>query len=81
VGPIFKWIRERRLLKRLKHLCKLCGFDNPRQCKLHSFRHHFAGLCANHNIAYHRPRPGWTTALRRGWICTTTCTTKTATGR
>jgi integrase len=47
-------IAERRLLKRLKKLCGRCDFKNPRQYKLHSFRHHFASLCANHNVAYRK---------------------------
>ena len=53
-GLIFKSITERRLLKRLKELCEQCEFENPRQYKLHSFRHHFASLCANHHIAYRK---------------------------
>jgi len=57
-GLIFQTIKERTLLKRLKELCKICKFDNPRQYKLHSFRHHFASLCANHNVA-HRKALAW----------------------
>ena len=53
-GLIFKSITERRLLKRLKELCEQCEFENPRQYKLHSFRHHFGSLCANHNVAYRK---------------------------
>jgi len=53
-GPVFKNIAERSLLKRLKELCERCGFENPRQYKLHSFRHYFASLCANHNVAYRK---------------------------
>jgi len=53
-GLIFKSITERRLLKRLKELCEQCKFENPRQYKLHSFRHHFGSLCANHNVAYRK---------------------------
>ena len=54
-GPVFgPEISERRLLQRLKVLCHECGFPNPRQYKLHSFRHHFASLCANHQIAYRK---------------------------
>jgi integrase len=53
-GLIFQTIKERSLLKRLKELCKQCEFENPRQYKLHSFRHYFASLCANHNIAYRK---------------------------
>jgi hypothetical protein len=30
------------------------GFEDPRRYKLHSFRHHFASLCANHNVAYRK---------------------------
>ncbi len=51
-GLIFQSITERKLLGRLKILCSQCNFDNPKQYKLHSFRHHFASLCANHNVAY-----------------------------
>lgn len=53
-GPVFPGINERRLLKRVKELCSKCEFDYPRQYKLHSFRHYFASLCANHNIAYRK---------------------------
>jgi integrase len=47
-----------RLLQRLKKLCDECEFENPRQYKLHSFRHHFASLCANHHLA-HRKALAW----------------------
>ncbi len=50
-GPVFENITERKLLKRVKELSQQCGFPNPRQYKLHSFRHHFASLCANHHVA------------------------------
>jgi len=53
-GNVFKAITERHLLKRLKVLCGTCGFENPKQYKLHSFRHHFASLCANHHVAYRK---------------------------
>jgi integrase len=53
-GPVFTAIIERSLLKRLKRLCAACGFQNPQQYKLHSFRHHFASLCANHQVAYRK---------------------------
>ena len=53
-GRILPSINERGLLKRLKSLCKACGFCSPTQYKLHSFRHHFASLCANHQIAYRK---------------------------
>ncbi len=52
--PVVPGINERRLLKRVKELCSQCEFDNPQQYKLHSFRHYFASLCANHNIAYRK---------------------------
>ncbi len=51
-------ITQRSLLDRLKALCAVCGFDNPSQYKLHSFRHHFASLCANHGVA-HRKALAW----------------------
>jgi integrase len=53
-GRVFKAITERQLLKRLKVLCGACGFENPTRYKLHSFRHHFASLCANHHVAYRK---------------------------
>jgi len=53
-GNVFKAITERHLLQRLKALCRTCGFENPKQYKLHSFRHHFASLCANHHVAYRK---------------------------
>jgi integrase len=36
----------------LKNLCKECGFENPQQYKLHTFRHFFASYCAQHNLSY-----------------------------
>jgi len=53
-GPVFENIKERQLLKRLKELCQICRFENPREYKLHSFRHHFASICANHRVAYRK---------------------------
>ena len=53
-GLIFQTIRERSLLKRLKELCQICKFEKPRQYKLHTFRHYFGSLCANHNVAYRK---------------------------
>ncbi|NQV35383.1 MAG: tyrosine-type recombinase/integrase, partial [Phycisphaeraceae bacterium] len=53
-GLIFKTITARQLLKRVKTLCEACEFENPEQYKLHSFRHHFASLCANHSVAYRK---------------------------
>jgi len=53
-GPVFRTVSERQLLKRLKELCATCKFRDPTQYKLHSFRHHFASLCANHQVAYRK---------------------------
>ncbi len=53
-GVLLPTINARRLLKRLKVLCAACRFDNPTQYKLHTFRHYFASLCANHRIAYRK---------------------------
>ena len=47
-------IKARKLLVRLKVLCAECDFNNPTQYKLHSFRHHFASMCANHGVAYRK---------------------------
>jgi len=53
-GLIFKTIAARKLLKQVKILCDECEFENADQYKLHSFRHHFASLCANHSVAYRK---------------------------
>ena len=47
-------VNARKFLKRLKILCVGCNFNNPTQYKLHSFRHHFASMCANHGVAYRK---------------------------
>src|SRR5204863_1429530 len=39
-------------LKHLKQVCARCGFENPDQYKLHTFRHAFASMCARNNVAY-----------------------------
>lgn len=57
-GLVFPTTRERRLLARLKGLCRQAGFTAPDQYKLHSFRHHFASMCANHHVA-HRKALAW----------------------
>jgi len=51
---VFPGLTERQMLKRLKEICKEIGLANPEQYKLHSFRHHFASLCANHHVAYRK---------------------------
>lgn len=51
-GPlVLPKVRERTLLARLKRACRKAGLSNPDQYKLHSFRHHFASMCANHHVA------------------------------
>lgn len=57
-GLVFPNTRERQLLARLKDLCRQAGFTAPNQYKLHSFRHHFASMCANHHVA-HRKALAW----------------------
>lgn len=47
-GPI----DERRLLASLKRLCRRCGYKDPNQYKLHTFRHAFSSMCARNNISY-----------------------------
>lgn len=47
-----KELSERRLLLSLKRLCKRCGFANPNQYKLHTFRHAFASMLARNNFSY-----------------------------
>jgi site-specific recombinase XerD len=53
-GVLLPNIKARKLLERIKILCAECKFDDPEQYKLHTFRHHFASLCANHHIAYRK---------------------------
>lgn len=53
-GVLLQSINARKLLKRLKTLCAVCKFEKPEQYKLHTFRHHFASLCANHHVAYRK---------------------------
>ena len=55
---VFPSISERKLLKRLKEICHEVGLPDPKQYKLHSFRHHFASMCANHGVA-HRKALAW----------------------
>jgi site-specific recombinase XerD len=50
-ATVFPGITERRFLKRVKALCVTLKFPNAKAFKLHSFRHHFASLCANHRVA------------------------------
>jgi integrase len=58
-GVLLPTIKARKLLKRLKTLCVECKFDNPIQYKLHTFRHYFTSLCANHRVAYRKVRAAW----------------------
>jgi integrase len=51
---VFPEIRERQLLQRVKELCGNLKFAKADGFKLHSFRHHFASLCANHQVAYRK---------------------------
>jgi integrase len=53
-AEVFPGIKERSLLIRIKQLCRKLGFLAPERYKLHSFRHHFASLCANHQVAYRK---------------------------
>ncbi len=45
-------VSQKKLLAYLKRLCKECGFANPKQYKLHTFRHFFASYCAQQNLSY-----------------------------
>ena len=45
-------LNDSSVLQRLKDVCARCGFDNPRQYKVHTFRHVFASMCARTNVAY-----------------------------
>ena len=40
--------------KSLNIFCVGCKFNNSVQYKLHSFRHHFVSMCANHEVTYRK---------------------------
>ena len=50
--PDGKLVSPKKLRAYLKDLCRQCGFENPRQYKLHTFRHFFASYCAQQNLSY-----------------------------
>ncbi len=50
--PDGKAVSPRKLRKYLKGLCKECGFEKPKQYKLHTFRHFFASYCSQQNLSY-----------------------------
>ena len=45
-------VSPKKLRRYLKNLCKQCGFENPQQYKLHTFRYFFASYCAQRNLSY-----------------------------
>ena len=49
---VFPGVSERKLLQRLKAVCREIGMIDAQKFKLHSFRHFFASMCANHQVAY-----------------------------
>ena len=51
-------VSPKKIRAYLKDLCKQCGFENPRQYKLHTFRHFFASYCAQQNLSY-KYAPEW----------------------
>ncbi len=40
------------MIAELKELCAKLEFPNPRQYKLHTFRHAFASMCPRNNVSY-----------------------------
>ena len=50
--PDGRLVSPKKLRAYLKSLCKQCGFENPLQYKLHTFRHFFASYCAQQNLSY-----------------------------
>jgi len=50
--PKDKKVSPKKLRAYLKDLCRQCGFQNPWQYKLHTFRHFFASYCAQQNLSY-----------------------------
>jgi integrase len=55
---VFPRIRQQQPLLQVKELCEELKFRNAGGFKLHSFRHHVASLCANHQVA-HRKALSW----------------------
>lgn len=45
-------LNERTLIQSLKDLCARCGFADPNQYKLHTFRHAFCSMCARNSVSY-----------------------------
>ena len=50
--PNDRKVSSKKLRAYLKKLCRQCGFQNPQQYKLHTFRHFFASYCAQQNLSY-----------------------------
>ena len=50
--PNDKKVSPKKLRAYLKDLCRQCGFQNPWQYKLHTFRHFFASYCAQQALSY-----------------------------
>jgi len=50
--PDGKAVSPKKLRRYLKRLCKECGFEKPKQYKLHTFRHFFASYCSQQNLSY-----------------------------
>ena len=50
--PDVRQVSDKKLRRYLKSLCRQCGFENPKQYKLHTFRHFFASYCAQQNLSY-----------------------------
>ncbi len=57
-GLVLPGLNQTSLMRHLKELCAEYGFENPKKYKLHSFRHYFASMCANHGVA-HRKALAW----------------------
>ena len=50
--PDNRKVSSKKLRAYLKNLCRQCGFHNPQQYKLHTFRHFFASYCAQQNLSF-----------------------------
>jgi integrase len=50
--PDNRLVSPKKLIAYLKDLCGQYGFENPRQYKLHTFRHFFTSYCAQQNLSY-----------------------------
>jgi len=50
--PGGRQVSAKKFRRYLKALCRQCGFENPKQYKLHTFRYFFSSYCAQQNLSF-----------------------------